>query len=79
MMEPIDKDEANTIVFDVTSSMSREDVVEHVRKCIQWIFIKICLNSKTCHSITPTTLKILNLFYNFLQIQRYIKKVLHLI
>ena len=35
MMEPIDKDESNTIVLSVSSSMSREDVVEHVRKCIQ--------------------------------------------
>jgi len=34
LMEPIDEDEPNTIIVNVTKSMTREDVVEHVRKCI---------------------------------------------
>jgi len=35
LMEPAEEDEPNTIVVNVTSSMSREEVVEYVRKCIQ--------------------------------------------
>ena len=35
LMEPVEEDEPNTIVVNVTSSMSREEVVEYVRKSIQ--------------------------------------------
>ena len=34
LMEPIHEDEPNTITVNVTKSMTREDVFEHVRKCI---------------------------------------------
>jgi len=35
IMDPIEEDEPNTIVLDVTRFMTREEVVENVRKCIQ--------------------------------------------
>jgi len=34
-IEPIDDDEPNIIVVDITSSMTRDEVVDLVRKCIQ--------------------------------------------
>ena len=37
-MDPVDEEEENTIVVEVTSAMTREEVVDHVRNCAKKIF-----------------------------------------
>ena len=37
-MDPVDKEEENTIVVEVTSAMTREEVVDYVRNCVKKIF-----------------------------------------
>ena len=37
IMDPIEEDEPNTIALNVTRSMTRGEVVENVRKCIEEI------------------------------------------
>ena len=34
-MEPVDEEEENTIVVRVTSAMTRQEVVDHVKHCVR--------------------------------------------